>query len=149
VKVVLYRPQIPANTGNIGRLCLAAGCELALVGPLGFSLSEKAVRRAGVDHWRDVKATVHPDFDSAVAGVADDRLFLFDVGGSTDHWNVCYPTDAVLVFGPENPGLPDEIMQARPHRTFRIPMFGPVRSLNLANAVAVVVYEALRGQRRP
>jgi tRNA (cytidine/uridine-2'-O-)-methyltransferase len=164
MRVVLVEPLQPGNTGNIGRLCVAAGAELTLVGRLGFSLSEKAVRRAGVDHWKDVRLSLAATLPEALAGVARDSVFLFDSAGAAgDLWSARFPDRPVLVFGNENPGLPPDLMAEWSDRVFRIPMPGyrddagdagpTARSLNLSNAVAVVVYEALRQrterERRP
>src|SRR4051812_5605865 len=105
MRVVLVEPQIPANTGNIGRLCLATGCELVIVGRPGFSLSEKAVRRAGVDHWREVRLRTCATLAEALAGAARESVFLFESGGRTPLWQARFGADASLVFGNENPGL--------------------------------------------
>lgn len=146
--VVLVEPRIAANTGNIGRLCLAVGARLVIAGPAGFSLSEKAVRRAGLDYWRHVDVSCAASLDEALAGVAPDRVFLIEDTGAIDHWDADFPADAVLVFGNETEGLGPGHLAGREDRVVRIPMADPrVRSLNLSNAVAIVVYEALRRNR--
>ena len=154
--VVLYQPQIPQNTGNIARTCAAVGAELHLVEPLGFSVSESAVRRAGLDYWAEVRVHTHTSLDpvlAAAAGPADPadpadpaggQLVLLSTHGRRAYTDLRYRRGAYLLFGNETAGLPAELRARYETATARIPMRRGLRSLNLANAVAVVVYEALR-----
>ncbi len=140
--VALYHPEIPQNTGNIGRLCLGLDATLHLVHPLSFQTDEKAVRRAGLDYWKHVRLVEHPDEDAFWRWVADRRVHLFSSHGARPYSACRYERGDVLLFGRETVGLPTGLVAAR--GAFHIPMVGPIRSLNLANAVAVVCYEALR-----
>jgi tRNA (cytidine/uridine-2'-O-)-methyltransferase len=144
--IALYHPEIPQNTGNIGRLCLGLDATLHLVHPLAFDTSEKAVRRAGLDYWKHVKLVEHPDEDAFWAWAEGRRIHLFSSHGAQPYTSVAYAEGDVLLFGRETVGLPPELVAAR--GALHIPMIGATRSLNLANAVAVVAYEALR-QLRP
>lgn len=142
--IVLYEPEIPANTGNIGRLCLATGAGLHLAGRLGFSLDDRSVRRAGVDHWADVAVKRHvvlADFERDRDAA---RLFCFSTKGTRRYTEVSYQPGDSFIFGSESRGLPPDVLERHAGRVLLIPMPGPVRSLNLANAVSIVVYEALR-----
>lgn len=148
MKVVLVTPEIPGNTGTIGRTCVALDLELILIRPYGFDISEKSVRRAGLDYWKHVRLS---EYDDWAAFLADrrprrDRMFLFeDDGAGGTVYDPVYPSDAYLVFGRETKGLQPEILAGMADRTFRLPMRSPhIRSLNLANAVTAVVYQALR-----
>ncbi|WP_224816010.1 tRNA (cytidine(34)-2'-O)-methyltransferase [Hasllibacter sp. MH4015] len=152
MKVVLVHPEIPGNTGSIGRTCVALDLELILIHPLGFDLSEKSVRRAGLDYWKHVRLT---EYDTWAAFMADrappeDALFLFENGGTGGTvYDPQYPPDAYLVFGKETKGLPEEVLQGRAARTFRLPMRSPhIRSLNLSNAATAVIYQAMRAYLR-
>lgn len=143
--VVLYQPEIPPNTGNVGRLCVAVGARLHLVHPLGFSLQEKAVRRAGLDYWREVDLVEHagPEAFWQWQAASGRAVHLFSTRGLRPYTAAAYAPGDVLVFGRETTGLPPELVEA--HGAYRIPMVeGPIRSLNLGNAVSIVVYEALR-----
>ncbi len=140
--VVLYHPEIPQNTGNIGRLCVGIGAALHLVRPLSFDTSEAAVRRAGLDYWKLLDLTEHEDEAAFWAWAAGRRVHLYSSHGAEPYTRARYERGDVLVFGRESVGLPPELVAER--GAFQIPMTGPVRSLNLSNAVAVVTYEALR-----
>lgn len=144
--VVLVRPEIPWNTGNAGRSCLAAGARLHLVGPLGFSLEGSDVRRAGLDYWPRVRPSVWSDWDAFAAGMARmGEPFLFTAGARRTLWEVSFPERSVLVFGPESTGLPQEIRERFAEHLVRIPMVDPaLRSLNLATAVGIALFEAVR-----
>jgi len=143
--VVLVEPEIPQNTGNIARLCAATGSPLHLVGPLGFRLHDRAVKRAGVDYWDAVNVNRHMNFDAFLQARQSPRLFLFSTRGMRSHFDVAYQPGDALVFGSEGSGLPDYLLDAWPERVVQIPMRTEcVRSLNLANSVAIVLYEALR-----
>ncbi len=148
MKVVLVHPEIPGNTGTIGRTCVALNLELIVIHPLGFDLTEKSVRRAGLDYWKHVRLT---EYDSWADFMADrtpreDQLFLFeDDGAGGSVYGADFPPDAYLVFGKETKGLPSEVLEGRANRTFYLPMLSPhIRSLNLANAATAVVYQAMR-----
>jgi len=145
--IVLYQPEIPPNTGNVGRLCVAVGAALHLVHPLGFSTDEKAVRRAGLDYWHHVDLTEHADPDAFFAWARDRRVHLFSTRGSRTYLDCAFSPGDVLVFGCETRGLPDDVLDHHP--AWRLPMRpGPIRSLNLGNTVSIVTYEGLR-QIRP
>lgn len=144
--VVLVEPEIPANTGNIARTCAATGTTLHLIRPLGFSTEDKYLKRAGLDYWHLVKVVYHDSF-AAFAGIYDHRRFyLATTKAPRCYTELSYAPDALLIFGKETKGLPQEILDAYPERQIRIPMISAARSLNLGNAVAVVLYEALRQQ---
>ncbi len=143
--IVLYTPEIPPNTGNAGRLCLGIGARLHVVHPIGFSMDEKAVRRAGLDYWKHVDLQEHADGDAFWSWAAGRRVFLFSARGTEPYTAPTYERGDVLVFGRETTGLPRDLVER--HGAFTIPMTGPVRSLNLSNAVAVVTYNALADVR--
>lgn len=141
--IVLYQPEIPPNTGNIIRLCANTGCRLHLIQPLGFDLSDKKLRRAGLDYheWADVK--VHSDLSNAYC--KDDNVYAISTRGTRAYTDVRFNRGDTLVFGPETRGLPDDYLDSVGFdRVLRIPMLEHSRSLNLSNAVAVLVYEGLR-----
>jgi tRNA (cytidine/uridine-2'-O-)-methyltransferase len=139
--IALYRPEIPPNTGNAGRLCVATGATLHVIHPIGFSMDEKQVRRAGLDYWPHLRLVEHADADAFWAWAGERPVHLFSSHGDRPHTACPFAEDDVLLFGPESVGLPKEWVAAR--GAYRIPMGGPVRSLNLSNAVAIVVYAAL------
>lgn len=144
--IVLVQPEIPPNTGNAGRLCLAIDATLHVVHPIPFSMDEKQVRRAGLDYWKHVRLVEHADGDAFWAWAEGRRCFLFSSHGEAPYTRIAFAPGDVLVFGKETVGLPPEWVAER--GGWRIPMPGPVRSLNLSNAVSVVAYEAMR-QLRP
>ena len=141
--VVLVEPEIPQNTGNIARTCAAVGASLHLVHPLGFSVDDSSVRRAGLDYW-DLLTVFEYDSIAAFLSTHQTNLFLFSVKGSTAHSAVTYPADSYLVFGKETRGLPDDILHGGVGQLVRIPIRDQARCLNLSNAVAVGVFEVLR-----
>lgn len=146
--IVLYQPEIPPNTGNVGRLCVAVGAALHLVPPLGFSTSEKAVRRAGLDYWRHVDLTEHASPEAFWGWAEGRRVHLFSARTTTSYLDCPFEEGDVLVFGSETKGLPADVRTRHP--AYRLPMHpGPIRSLNLGNAVSVVTYEGLRQIRPP
>ncbi len=149
MKVVLVTPEIPGNTGTIGRTCVALDLELILIKPYGFDISEKSVRRAGLDYWQHVRLSEFdswPDFLSA-RQPRPDQLFFFEDDGGSSVYDPDYPPDAYLVFGRETKGLQPEILDGQADRVFHLPMRSPhIRSLNLANAATAVVYQAMRRQ---
>ena len=145
IHIVLYEPEIPQNTGNISRTCAVTGCKLHLIEPMGFDISERSIRRAGLDYWKYLSVTTYPnwqDFRSKNEG----EFYYCSTKGQKCHSEVQYPTDKdiYLVFGKESHGLPEPLLKDNYTRCIRIPMLGFVRSLNLSNAVAVVTYEVLR-----
>jgi tRNA (cytidine/uridine-2'-O-)-methyltransferase len=143
--VVLYEPEIPANTGNIGRLCVATGAALHLVGRLGFRLDDRHLRRAGLDYWPDVQVERHDSLAELEARHPADRLFCFSARATRPYTEVRFQAGDVFVFGGETKGLPPEALARHAERALLIPIpTGKVRSLNLANAVGIVLYEALR-----
>lgn len=142
--VVLVNPQIPQNTGNIARLCAGTGVDLHLVGELGFSLEDRYLKRAGLDYWPWVKLHRHDSLDACLEGVPRERVAVYTAHARTGYTDFEPPRDAWLLFGREADGLPDEVRRRWQDRAHRIPHLDTVRSLNLSNAVAVVLYDALR-----
>ncbi len=145
--IALVEPEIPQNTGNIARLAAATQCPLHLVGRLGFRIDEKSVRRAGIDYWHLVELHTHPDYASFALRHAQSkrgRVRLFSAAGSKSYLDADFEPGDALVFGRESSGLSREVLDRHPDEIYGIPTIGAVRSLNLANAVAIVVYEALR-----
>lgn len=147
--VVLIEPEIPQNTGNIARTCAATGAALHLVRPLGFSLSDRYLRRAGLDYWPMASVRVHDDFAALRREIPAAPLYLFTTKGARPFTSYAYEADAMLVFGRETAGLPEKLLEKFPDRCARIPMRQGARSLNLSNSVAVALYEALRQQGFP
>ena len=152
MNVVLVQPQIPPNTGNVARLCAVTGSRLHLIAPLGFSLDEKHLRRAGLDYWNKVHASTHASFEELVAeeGVPRERLHLFTARASRTLWQVRFRAGDFLVLGEEARGLPEELLNRYADRTVRVPMIGDptARSLNLSTCTGIVLYEALRQVRQ-
>ena len=144
--VVLVAPEIHWNTGNIGRTCLGAGATLHLIEPLGFSLDEKQVKRAGLDYWKHVDLHIWPDFEDVMDALAPapEEICLFTKKGSRIFWDLPRLDRLFLVFGAETRGLPPAILNRFPRALFSIPMSGPIRSLNLSTAVGIALYESLR-----
>ncbi len=142
--IVLYEPEIPANTGNIGRTCAATGTRLHLIEPLGFHLDEKSIRRAGMDYWKELDVTTYVNWQEFCACNPGARLYFATTKGKQVYTEVSYEPDCYLVFGKESAGIPEEILKEHPDACVRIPMLGETRSLNLSNSAAVVLYEALR-----
>lgn len=146
INIVLHEPEIPANTGNIGRTCVATGTRLHLIEPLGFSLSEKALKRAGMDYWSQLDVTTYVDYEDFLARNPDAQIFYATTKGQHVYSQVSYPDGCYIMFGKESAGIPEELLREHPDTCVRIPMIGETRSLNLSNSVAVVLYEALRQQ---
>lgn len=143
--VVLVEPEIPPNTGNIARLCAATGSTLHLVGPLGFRLTSRELKRAGLDYWKSVDMVRHDNFESFLAAVKPAGFFLFSARGTRSYLDISFKPGDALIFGGESKGLPAEIVQSHADKILTIPMKNnAVRSLNLATAVGIVLYEALR-----
>jgi len=145
LKLALYEPEIPPNTGNIIRLAVNIGCELHLIEPLGFSVDDRQLKRAGLDYHNKVKLKVHASLENFLVSVTYDTIYAVTTKGETLYTDVSYRDDDVLLFGPETRGLPDDILKQFPMVT--IPMLTTERSLNLANAVSIVAYEAWRQLR--
>jgi tRNA (cytidine/uridine-2'-O-)-methyltransferase len=145
--IVLIEPEIPPNTGNIGRLCLATGSRLHLVKPLGFSTDDRELKRAGLDYWKEVDVRLWDSFEGLqqVHG-SGARSFFLTTKSNRRYYDVCFQPGDFLVFGRETKGLPEALLAANPKQLLTIPMQG-TRSLNLANAVAIVLFEAMRQQR--
>jgi tRNA (cytidine/uridine-2'-O-)-methyltransferase len=145
VHVVLFQPEIPPNTGNVIRLCANTGAALHLIRPLGFDLDDRKLRRAGLDYHEFARVAVHDDLDAFLAAVSPRRLFAVSTRGRARYDRVAYADDDALLFGPETRGLPQEVLDALPEeQRLRLPMRPGNRSLNLSNAVAVIVFEAWR-----
>lgn len=147
--VVLYQPEIPANTGNIARTCAVTGAFLHLVRPLGFSTSDRYLKRAGLDYWPLVKLSYHDGLEEIYEAFPGSRFFYITTRGARSYHHITYRPGDFLIFGRETAGLPETVLAANPNHCLRIPMIGQVRSLNLANSVAIVLYEALRQQEFP
>lgn len=144
--IVLVEPEIPNNTGNISRTCAVTGSSLHLVRPLGFSTDDKHLKRAGLDYWQYLDLHYYDSFSEVVEKHAGGRFFFATTKASRFYTEVEYQANDFLVFGKETAGLPKEILAANPDTTIRIPMGKDIRSLNLANSVAIILYEALRQQ---
>jgi tRNA (cytidine/uridine-2'-O-)-methyltransferase len=143
--IALYEPRIAPNTGNIIRLSANNGCQLHLIEPLGFTLDDKKLRRAGLDYHALTHVTVHPDFNHFLSAVYGQRIFAVTTRGKRRYDEVCFQEDDVLLFGSETSGLPNAVRESlRPEHLLRIPMQNESRSLNLSNAVAIASYEAWR-----
>ncbi len=145
LNIVLVEPSIPPNTGNISRLCAATGSRLHLIEPLGFDLSEKKLRRAGLDYWKSVDLTVYPDLETFFEQNPDGQKYFYSTAGSQNYSEVKYAPGDYLIFGNESTGLPDRLLAEHPDQVCNIPIkLDSVRSLNLSNCAAIVLYEALR-----
>jgi tRNA (cytidine/uridine-2'-O-)-methyltransferase len=142
--VVMHEPEIPNNTGNIGRTCIAAGCALHLIRPLGFDTSEKALRRAGLDYWPRLAVTIHDDWPAFLASARPARLWLTSGGRGRPAWDADLRPGDALVFGKETAGLPAALLDAHADRVLTLPMLAGERGLNVATAVCAVVYEGIR-----
>jgi tRNA (cytidine/uridine-2'-O-)-methyltransferase len=147
--IVLVHPEIPGNTGAVGRTCVALDMELVLIHPLGFVISDKRVKRSGLDYWPHIRLTEYPDWAAFIEGrqPRSDQLFLFEEFGARSFYEPDYPDDFILVFGRETKGLPQDLIDAHADRLFKLPMVSDkVRSLNLANTVSAAAYQAMRGK---
>lgn len=150
MNIVLHEPEIPMNTGNIGRTCVLTHSTLHLIRPMGFALTEKAVKRSGLDYWPYLKLKMYDDWNDFLAQNPEARIWLATTKADKSHYEVEYHEDDFIVFGKESKGLPQEIRDAYPEQQIRIPMdVEYARSLNLSNAVAVVLYEGLRQLNYP
>ena len=144
LNIVLYEPEIPANTGNIGRTCVATGTRLHLIEPLGFKLSEKHLRRAGMDYWKDLDVTTYINYEDFLEKNPGAKIYMASTKAPNLYTEVDYEPDCYIMFGKESGGIPEEILLEHQETAIRIPMLPDTRSLNLANSVAIVLYEALR-----
>ena len=146
LNIVLLEPEIPSNTGNIGRTCVATGTRLHLIEPLGFRLNEKAIQRAGMDYWKDLDVTTYLNYEDFLAKNPGAKIYMATTKARKLYTEVRYEEDCFIMFGKESAGIPEEILVKHPDTAVRIPMNEDIRSLNLANSVAIVLYEALRQQ---
>ncbi|MDE7063103.1 MAG: tRNA (cytidine(34)-2'-O)-methyltransferase [Lachnospiraceae bacterium] len=144
LNIVLYEPEIPANTGNIGRTCVATGTRLHLIEPLGFRLNEKSLQRAGMDYWDQLDVTRYIDYEDFQTRNPGAKIYMATTKGQKLYTQVDYEPDCYIMFGKESAGIPEEILVKHPKECIRIPMIGDTRSLNLSNSAAIVLYEALR-----
>ena len=144
LNIVLFEPEIPANTGNIGRTCVATGTRLHLIEPLGFRLTEKNLKRAGMDYWSDLDVTTYIDFEDFLEQNPNAKIYMATTKAHQTYTDVTYEEDCYIMFGKESAGIPEEILVDYVDTCIRIPMIGDIRSLNLGNSVAIVLYEALR-----
>lgn len=144
LNIVLYEPEIPANTGNIGRTCVATGTRLHLIEPLGFRLNDKTVKRAGMDYWEHLDVTRYDDWEDFLERNPNAKIYFATTKAPHVYTEVTFEKDAYIMFGKESAGIPEEILVKYPEQCIRIPMIGETRSLNLSNSVAIVLYEALR-----
>lgn len=144
LNIVLHEPEIPANTGNIGRTCVAAGARLHLIEPMGFRIGEKEVKRAGLDYWDKLDVSVYDNFADFLEKNPGAKVYMATTKARKTYAQASYEEDCYIMFGKESAGIPEEILVEYEDTSIRIPMMGEIRSLNLSNSVAIVVYEALR-----
>lgn len=144
LNIVLHEPEIPANTGNIGRTCVATGTRLHLIEPLGFRLDEKSLKRAGMDYWKDLDVRTYINFDDFMEKNPGAKIYMATTKAPNVYTEVNYEPDCYIMFGKESAGIPEEILVKHKADSVRIPMIGDIRSLNLGNSVAIILYEALR-----
>ena len=144
MNIVLFEPEIPANTGNIGRTCVATNTRLHLIEPLGFRINEKARKRAGLDYWDKLEVIVYCNFEDFLERNPGARIYMATTKAQKVYTEASYEPDCYLMFGKESAGIPEDLLLKYQETCLRIPMWGDIRSLNLSNAVSVVLYEALR-----
>ena len=144
LNIVLFEPEIPQNTGNIGRTCVATNTRLHLIEPLGFRLNDKTLKRAGMDYWSDLDVTRYDDFNDFMERNPGAKIYMATTKAPNVYTEVNYEPDCYIMFGKESAGIPEEILVHHKENSIRIPMVGDIRSLNLSNSVAIVLYEALR-----
>lgn len=142
--IILHQPEIPANTGNIGRTCVATGTSLHLIEPLGFRLNEKEIKRAGMDYWEHLDVTRYVNFAEFKEKHPDAKIWMATTKARRSYTEVSFGPDDYIMFGKESAGIPEEILVENEENCIRIPMLPAIRSLNLSNSVAIVLYEALR-----
>lgn len=147
--IVLVEPEIPNNTGNIGRLSLASGSTLHLIQPFGFELSDSRLKRAGLDYWQHLEVRIYESLESFMSVHEDAHFAFLSSHGSKPHYEIDYKDNMFFVFGKESVGLPKELLSQNPNRLFRIPILSDhIRSLNIANAVSIIIYDGLRSLRK-
>ena len=148
VNIVLHEPEIPMNTGNIGRTCVAIGAKLHLIEPMGFRITEKQVKRAGLDYWDKLDYTIYDNYEDFLKKnpAAKEKMYMATTKAHHVYTDVPYEDGCYIMFGKESAGIPEEILVESEETTIRIPMIGDIRSLNLSNSVAIVAYEAMRHQ---
>ena len=144
LNIVLYEPEIPFNTGAIGRTCVATGTRLHLIEPLGFRLNEKEIKRAGMDYWNELDVTRYVNYEDFLEKNPNAKIYMATTKGKHVYSDVDYENDCYIMFGKESAGIPEEILAHHKEQCIRIPMQSEIRSLNLSNSVAIVLYEALR-----
>lgn len=145
LNIVLFEPEIPNNTGNIGRLALASGSKLHLVKPFGFELSDSRLKRAGLDYWQHLDVTIYESIEDFFRIQNDKEYVFFSSHGHKSHWEISYKDNLFLIFGKESVGLPKPLLETNKNHLYKIPLYSDhIRSLNLANAVSVVIYEGIR-----
>lgn len=144
MNIVLLEPEIPQNTGNIGRTCVATGTKLHLIEPMGFRLNEKQIRRSGLDYWKDLDVTVYDSYSDFLDKNPGAKIYMATTKAENCYTEVDFEPDCFIMFGKESAGIPEELLLDNKENTIRIPMIGDIRSLNLGNSVAIVLYEALR-----
>ncbi|MBD5105667.1 MAG: tRNA (uridine(34)/cytosine(34)/5-carboxymethylaminomethyluridine(34)-2'-O)-methyltransferase TrmL [Lachnospiraceae bacterium] len=144
MNIILHQPEIPANTGNIGRTCVATGTKLHLIEPLGFKLNEKSIKRAGMDYWEHLDVTRYVNFEEFLEKNPNAKIWMATTKAKHIYTEVEYSPDDFIMFGKESAGIPEELLVDYEETCIRIPMLEQVRSLNLSNSVAIVLYEALR-----
>lgn len=149
LNIVLHEPEIPSNTGNIGRTCVAAGIRLHLIEPMGFQINDKMLKRAGLDYWEKLDVSIYDDYNDFLAKNPGAKIYMATTKSKQKYTDVSYEEDAFIMFGKESAGIPEEILLDNKETCVRIPMMPGERSLNLSNSVAIVVYEALRQQGFP
>ena len=142
--IILHQPEIPANTGNIGRTCVATGTSLHLIEPLGFKLDEKSIKRAGMDYWEQLDVTRYMNYQEFLALHPKTKIWMATTKAKRSYTEVAYQEDDFIMFGKESAGIPEELLAEHEASCIRIPMLPSIRSLNLSNSVAIVLYEALR-----
>lgn len=145
LNIVLIEPEIPNNTGNIGRLSLGSGSHLHLVKPFGFEISDARLKRAGLDYWQHLDVTIYDNIEDFFSKNKNRKMVFLSSHGSKNHWDIPFQDELFLVFGKESVGLPKSILESHPDALYKIPLFSPhIRSLNIANAVSIVIYEGLK-----
>ena len=144
MNIVLHEPEIPANTGNIGRTCVATGSSLHLIKPLGFQLDEKHLRRAGMDYWKNLDLHIYEDWEDFCQKNPGAKVYFATTKAHQQYTDVSFEPDCFIMFGKESAGIPEELLVDHEDTCIRIPMNADIRSLNLSNSVAVILYEALR-----
>lgn len=144
LNIVLHEPEMPANTGNIGRTCVATNTRLHLIEPLGFRINDKMLKRAGLDYWDKLDVRIYDNFQDFLDKNPGAKIYMATTKAARAHTDVSYEDDCYIMFGKESAGIPEEILKNYPDTAVRIPMWGEIRSLNLSNSVAIILYEALR-----